>query len=74
VVRSSILTPNLQVTWSSIEKGDLPSKEEEKTGRGVKYSLVVAAVGKVKESYQNLSVIVQKLQVIAHHVVLSLHG
>ena len=38
----------------------------------MKYCLVVAAVKKVKESYQNLSVIVNKLQVIAFHVVLSL--
>lgn len=72
MVRGSILTPSLQVTWTSNKKGELPSRGEEKEGRGVKYCLVVAAVKKVKESYQNLSVIVNKLQVIALHVVLSL--
>ena len=72
MARGSILTPSLQITWSSNKKGELPSRGEEKAGRGVKYCLVVAAVKKVKESYHNLSVIVKKLQVIALHVVLSL--
>ena len=48
----------------------MPSRGEEKEGRGVKYCQVVAAVKKVKESYHNLSVIVKKLQVIAIHVIL----
>ena len=68
----SKLTPILQITWSSNKKGNLPSRGEEKAGRGVKHCLVVAAVKKVKESYHNLSVIVKKLQVIALHVILSL--
>ena len=59
----------MQVTWSSVKKGELPARGEEKEGRGVKYCQVMAAVNKVKESYHNLSVIVKKLQVIALHVV-----
>ena len=66
MARGLILTPNSQVTWSSIEKGKLPSREEKsKQDRGVKHCLVVATVAKVKESYHNLSVIVKKLQVVA---------
>ena len=66
MARSLFQTPNLQVTWSSIEKGELPSREEKsKKDRGVKHCLVITAVAKVKESYHNLSVIVKKLQVIA---------
>ena len=72
MAKGLILIPNLQVTWSSNKKGELPSRGEDNGGRGVKYCLVVAAVKKVKESYHNLSVIVKKLQVIALHVVLSL--
>ena len=50
----------LQVTWNSIEKGPL---DKSKIGRGVKHCQVIACVAEVKESYHNLSIIIDKLQV-----------
>lgn len=58
--------PDNQVTWNSVRSGALPARGTpgQKEGRGVKYAQVVAAVKDCPESYNNLSVIVSKLQVI----------
>ena len=54
------------MTWNSVISGALPARGTpgHKAGRGVKYAQVVAAVKDCPESYNNLSVIVRKLQVI----------
>ena len=50
----------MQVTWNSIQKGEL---DRDKMDRGVKYCQVIACVKNVKESYHNLSIVVEKLKV-----------
>ena len=62
--------PSSQVIWSSVTAGELPGSEQrDKRDRGVKNCIVIAAVSKTKESYHNLSIILEKLQVILVHVV-----
>ena len=71
VERHSVQTSSLQVTWNAIKKGALPARGAgKKEGRGVKHTIVIAAVRKVKETYKNLSVIMEKLQVTAMNLFL----
>lgn len=71
VERHSVQTSSLQVTWNAIKKGALPARGAgKKEGRGVKHTIVIAAVRRVKETYKNLSVIMEKLQVTAMNLFL----
>ena len=66
VERHSVQTSPLQVTWNAVKAGALLERgARRKEGRGVKHTIVLAAVRKVKETYNNLSVIMEKLQVTA---------
>ena len=59
-----VQSSSLQVTWNAVKAGALPERGTgRKQGRGVKHTIVIAAVRKVKETYRNLSIIVEKLQV-----------
>ena len=51
-----------------MRKGQLPSSQErDKRDRGVKFCQVVAAVAKVPETHHNLSVLLDKMQVLMFH-------